>query len=320
MIKLFILSVFVCCTFAAVAQTGGQAAKVNGGYVNTDTSTINRHLAICDTMSNIFRVILDSFKDANQLNASANKSLATNARYAEANTTKPTKLPNTANTLNEMPASTGGGSSKSPANTGNTGSNTGGSSNQTSFRDSSRRPKSTSNLPYYRSAKGVPANHTTAANTQYKDSANVTARDTAGDSNRPSNQGFSSVSSYSDSTLSKPFATNDNNNIVTGSPFVYYCPYQSGNDSAYMLSVFNDLVSDVKSCLLRGAVKNVEVMFGHDPVNPRILRYGYYITALKPGADPKMKNISVQVEFHPDTSGIYSDHFTLYRVNLIIHP
>jgi hypothetical protein len=33
-----------------------------------------------------------------------------------------------------------------------------------------------------------------------------------------------------------------------------------------------------------------------------------------------MKNISVQVEFHPDTSGIYSDHFTLYRVNLIIHP
>ena len=112
----------------------------------------------------------------------------------------------------------------------------------------------------------------------------------------------------------------DNNNIITGSPFIFYCPYQSGRDSLAMFKVFSDLISEVRECLLRGAVRDVDVMYMHDFNNPRTLRFAYFIKELYPGVDPKMKNASVTIEFNPDTRGRVTDNYTLYRVNLILHP
>jgi len=123
---------------------------------------------------------------------------------------------------------------------------------------------------------------------------------------------------YTVSNSEKPMPRSKN--IYNTPPFAYYCPYQSGKDSAFMFKIFTELVGNVKECLLNGPAKSVEVYYMHDPDKGRTLRYGYTVKELKNGVDPKMKTVSVTIEFNPDRSGRQLDYLTLYRVNLIVHP
>ncbi len=110
------------------------------------------------------------------------------------------------------------------------------------------------------------------------------------------------------------------NDNITGSPFVYIIQYQSGNDSVWMFNVFRNVIEKVKECLLGGIVKEADGHLSHDPEYSRNLRYEYVIKTLKDGMDPKLRNSIISIQFYPDTRGIVSDKFVLYRVNLVIHP
>ena len=107
--------------------------------------------------------------------------------------------------------------------------------------------------------------------------------------------------------------------IIIGNPLEFFCIYQSGKDSAAMFTVFNDLISEVKQCLLRGAFKDVDVMYMQDFNNPRIARFAFFVKELKAGIEPKLKNSSVMIEFDPELSGTPTNNYTIYNVNLIVH-
>jgi hypothetical protein len=111
-----------------------------------------------------------------------------------------------------------------------------------------------------------------------------------------------------------------NDNIITGSPFVFFCPYRYGKDSLKMYNVYTSLISAVGSCLLNGPVQNLSVYYTKASDNARIIHYSYLITEVKPGIDPRLKNATVTIEFKPDVSGLVTDNYTTYRVNIIIRP
>jgi hypothetical protein len=130
---------------------------------------------------------------------------------------------------------------------------------------------------------------------------------------------------YNDSTIGKrisysriPGAQSDN--IITGSPFAFFCPYRNGPDSVRMFGIFASLVNNVKECLLTGPVDSLYANYSFANDNSRTIRYKYQVRAVKPGIDPRLINTMVIVEFNPDTSGLKTDHFTVYRVNVIIRP
>jgi len=107
---------------------------------------------------------------------------------------------------------------------------------------------------------------------------------------------------------------------LTGTRFVYFIQYQSGNDSAWMFNVFTNVIAKVKECLLSDIVKTADGFLIHDPEYSRKLRYEYVIKEVKDNIDPVLTNSIITVEFFPDTRGIISDRFVLYRVNIVVHP
>jgi hypothetical protein len=130
---------------------------------------------------------------------------------------------------------------------------------------------------------------------------------------------------YNDSNMGKrisysrlPGAQSDN--IITGSPFAFYCPYRYGKDSIAMFRIFSGLVSNIKECLLTGPVDSLFANYSLANDNSRIIRYRYQVRSVKPGIDPKLTNVLVIVEFNPDKSGLKTDNFITYRVNVIIRP
>ena len=67
-------------------------------------------------------------------------------------------------------------------------------------------------------------------------------------------------------------STNDH---ITGSPFAYFIQYQSGNDSAWMFNVFNNLIMKTRDCLSSGIVQDADGFWIHDPEYARKIRYEY---------------------------------------------
>jgi len=112
-------------------------------------------------------------------------------------------------------------------------------------------------------------------------------------------------------------STNDH---ITGSPFAYFIQYQSGNDSAWMFNVFNNLIMKTRDCLVSGIVQEADGFWIHDPEYARKIRYEYIIKKVKAGINPILTNAIITLEFYPDVSGTISDKFVLYRVNMVIHP
>jgi hypothetical protein len=107
---------------------------------------------------------------------------------------------------------------------------------------------------------------------------------------------------------------------ITGSPFAYFIQYQSGNDSAWMFKVFTDVIMKTRDCLSNGMVQEADAFWIHDPEYGRKIRYEYVIKKVKPGISPALNNAIITIQFYPDTRGVISDKFVLYRVDMVIHP
>jgi len=109
-------------------------------------------------------------------------------------------------------------------------------------------------------------------------------------------------------------------NVYSGSPFEYFCPYKWGKDSITMFNIFTGLVPQIKACLLVTGVKSADGYLSYNPQNSRDLRYEFVIKDLQEGMDPKLNNVIIRIEFLPDTNGSLTDAFTIYRVNLMVRP
>ena len=87
-----------------------------------------------------------------------------------------------------------------------------------------------------------------------------------------------------------------------------------------MFNIFTNVIEKVKECLLTDIVKEADGFLIRDPEFSRKLRYEYVIKQVKDGINPVLTNSIITIEFFPDTRGIISDRFVLYRVNIVIHP